>query len=145
MVFQFYSTSNLHEFDIVLSEPKAWWIGIDKLVELIFGLGERFTYILGAFHLFIGGVQLVCIKGCIANWQNLYPVIQVFAAFPPNALYPVLMYLVLEYQLNAEIWVFPLIMVGAQWYILFNVIAGMMVIPKEYILVVNSLLFASTD
>jgi len=54
-------------------------------------------------------------------------------------LYPVMMYFVFEYQLNPEIWVFPLIMIAAQWYILFNIIAAMLVIPKDYILVVRSL------
>ena len=139
--FSFYSTSNLHEFDIVLSEPKAWWIGIDKLVELMFlGLVSALRIFLVLFICLLVWVPIGVYIGVHRKLAKfVQPLIQVFAAFPPNALYPVLMYLVLEYQLNAEIWVFPLIMVGAQWYILFNVIAGMMVIPKEYILVVNSL------
>ena len=35
------------------------------------------------------------------------------------------------FHLNVEIWVTPLMILGTQWYILFNVIAGAAAIPKD--------------
>lgn len=59
------------------------------------------------------------------------PFVQVFAAFPANLLYPVLFMLIMTYSLNIEIWSAPLMILGTQWYILFNVIAGASNLPIE--------------
>jgi NitT/TauT family transport system permease protein len=59
------------------------------------------------------------------------PFVQVFAAFPANLLYPVLFMLIMTYSLNIEIWSAPLMILGTQWYILFNVIAGASNVPME--------------
>lgn len=67
------------------------------------------------------------------------PIIQVLAAFPVNLIYPLMTLLIIKYQLNPEIWVSPLIILGTQWYILFNVIAGTMSIPKELKIATKSL------
>lgn len=61
----------------------------------------------------------------------IQPLIQFLAAFPANLLYPVVAYLILQYGLNKHIWTTPLMILGTQWYILFNVIAGTTNIPKE--------------
>ena len=67
------------------------------------------------------------------------PVIQVLAAFPVNLIYPLMTLLIIKYQLDPEIWVSPLIILGTQWYILFNVIAGTMSIPKDLKIATQSL------
>ena len=59
------------------------------------------------------------------------PIAQFLAAFPANLFFPLFVYLILTYKLNVEIWTAPLMILGTQWYILFNVIAGAMTIPKE--------------
>jgi NitT/TauT family transport system permease protein len=59
------------------------------------------------------------------------PLIQFFAAFPANLLFPLVFMLIVYYHLNINIWVSPLMILGAQWYILFNVIAGASVLPRE--------------
>ncbi len=59
------------------------------------------------------------------------PLAQFFAAFPANLLYPVVVIAIVRYHLNVDIWVTFLMMIGVQWYILFNVIAGASVIPKD--------------
>jgi NitT/TauT family transport system permease protein len=66
------------------------------------------------------------------------PIIQFLAAFPANLLFPVVTFLVLKYQLNINIWVSPLMVLGTQWYILFNVIAGASTISKELRLVARN-------
>src|SRR3989338_3155450 len=76
----------------------------------------------------------------IGIWIGLRPnvaqvaqgIAQVFAAFPANLLYPFIVMLIVNYHLNPNIWLSPLMILGSQWYILFNVIAGASVIPKEF-------------
>jgi NitT/TauT family transport system permease protein len=64
----------------------------------------------------------------------LQPIIQFLAAFPANFLYPIVGILIMKYDLNKNIWTAPLMILGTQWYILFNVIAGVHSIPKEIFL-----------
>ncbi len=59
------------------------------------------------------------------------PVAQFLAAFPANLLFPVAVYAIVTYSLNPDIWLSPLMVLGTQWYILFNVIAGASTLPRE--------------
>lgn len=59
------------------------------------------------------------------------PIIQFLAAFPAYLLFPVVVILIVKFSLNVEIWITPLLILGTQWYVLFNVIAGTTAIPKE--------------
>jgi NitT/TauT family transport system permease protein len=63
--------------------------------------------------------------------QFFQPIAQFLAAFPANLLFPIVVIAILKYHLNIEIWTAPLMILGTQWYILFNVIAGASTIPKE--------------
>ncbi|HYW04469.1 MAG TPA: ABC transporter permease subunit, partial [Gammaproteobacteria bacterium] len=56
--------------------------------------------------------------------QRVQPVALVLSAFPANLLFPLAVVLILRFDLNPEIWLSPLMVLGTQWYILFNVIAG---------------------
>lgn len=71
--------------------------------------------------------------------QIIQPIIQFLAAFPVNLIYPIAVTLILHFQLNVEIWTAPLMILGTQWYILFNVIAGTQEIPKDLQLAAKSL------
>jgi NitT/TauT family transport system permease protein len=53
------------------------------------------------------------------------------AAFPANLLFPIAVFLMVRYRLSPEIWTAPLMILGTQWYILFNVIAGASSIPGD--------------
>jgi len=59
------------------------------------------------------------------------PVAQFLAAFPANLLFPIVVSGIVAWQLNPNIWLSPLMILGTQWYILFNVIAGAAAIPAE--------------
>ncbi len=59
------------------------------------------------------------------------PVAQFLAAFPANVLFPVAVSLIVAWRLDPNIWLSPLMILGTQWYILFNVIAGAAAIPAE--------------
>jgi len=59
------------------------------------------------------------------------PVAQFLAAFPNNLLFPLVVSIIVIWKLNPNIWLSPLLVLGPQWYILFNVIAGARTMPKE--------------
>lgn len=63
--------------------------------------------------------------------QFIQPLIQFLAAFPANLFFPIFTFLIVRYQLNVNIWLSPLMILGTQWYILFNVIAGATALPKN--------------
>ena len=53
------------------------------------------------------------------------------AAFPANLFFPIAVFAIVALKLNPDIWLCPLMILGTQWYILFNVIAGAAAIPCE--------------
>jgi len=61
----------------------------------------------------------------------IQPIAQFLAAFPANLLFPVAVYGIVTWNLNTDIWLSPLMILGTQWYILFNVIAGASAMPGE--------------
>jgi NitT/TauT family transport system permease protein len=63
--------------------------------------------------------------------ESIQPLAQFLAAFPANLAFPVFVYLIVHYGLNANIWLSPLMILGTQWYILFNVIAGASAFPSD--------------
>jgi NitT/TauT family transport system permease protein len=70
--------------------------------------------------------------------QKIQPVIQFVAAFPANLFYPLFVIAIVKFNLSVEIWVTPLMILGTQWYILFNVIAGASNIPRELYLAADN-------
>ena len=64
--------------------------------------------------------------------EKIQPLAQFLAAFPANLLFPVFVIVIVRFQLNPDIWLSPLIVLGTQWYILFNVIAGASSYPNDY-------------
>ncbi|OLL32906.1 sulfonate ABC transporter permease [Burkholderia sp. SRS-W-2-2016] len=63
---------------------------------------------------------------------KIQPLAQFLAAFPANLLFPVFVIAIVRFHLNPDIWLSPLIVLGTQWYILFNVIAGASSYPNDY-------------
>ena len=63
--------------------------------------------------------------------QFVQPIAQFLAAFPANVLFPVAVSAIVAFKLDPNIWLSPLMILGTQWYILFNVIAGASSIPTE--------------
>ncbi len=63
--------------------------------------------------------------------QKVQPIAQILAAFPANLFFPLFIISIIYFNLNIEIWCAPLMVLGTQWYILFNVIAGASAIPSE--------------
>jgi NitT/TauT family transport system permease protein len=59
------------------------------------------------------------------------PLAQIAASFPATALFPVILVALMNLGLGLGIGSVALMMLGTQWYILFNVIAGAMAIPSD--------------
>ena len=62
---------------------------------------------------------------------RVQPVAQFLAAFPANVLFPMAVVVIVAWHLNPDIWLSPLMVLGTQWYILFNVIAGASAFPTD--------------
>ena len=75
----------------------------------------------------------------VGVWIGLNPVwagrlqalAQFLAAFPANLLFPLAVVGIVHWRLDPDWWLSPLMVLGTQWYILFNVIAGASGIPTE--------------
>ncbi len=122
----------------------------DVLVKMVPFAAVEQVFVLG---LITGLRVLVCIIICSLIWvpigvwiglrsnvaRVVQPLAQFLAAFPANLLYPLFVVMIIKYHLNVNIWVTPLMILGAQWYVLFNVIAGASLIPKDLLQVADNL------
>ncbi|HAT29515.1 MAG TPA: sulfonate ABC transporter permease [Janthinobacterium sp.] len=114
--------------------------GAEALHVVVLGL-----ITLARVMLLIGLASLVWVP--LAVWIGLRPaysqrvqaVAQFLAAFPVNLMFPLVVYLLVTFKLNPNIWLSPLMVFGTQWYILFNVVAGASAIPNELRLAADNL------
>jgi NitT/TauT family transport system permease protein len=63
--------------------------------------------------------------------ERVQPLAQFLAAFPANVLFPGAVVVIVGLKLDPNIWLSPLMVLGTQWYILFNVIAGASAMPSD--------------
>jgi NitT/TauT family transport system permease protein len=59
------------------------------------------------------------------------PIAQFLAAFPANLLFAPFVIAIVYFHVSPDIWLSPLMLIGTQWYILFNVIAGAAAFPGD--------------
>jgi NitT/TauT family transport system permease protein len=70
--------------------------------------------------------------GMSPKWsRRLQPVVQVVASIPATAFFPLLLVFILRLPAGINIAAILLMLLGTQWYLLFNVIAGAMAIPAD--------------
>ncbi len=124
----------------------AMLFGLWLLISFV-GNGVEYTEILRVFMLgliTLARVMVLLVLACMIwvplgvliglnpRWATkVQPLAQFLAAFPANLLFPVAVFLMVRYRLSPEIWTAPLMILGTQWYILFNVIAGASAIPND--------------
>ncbi|MGO9944938.1 MAG: ABC transporter permease [Rhodoblastus sp.] len=65
--------------------------------------------------------------------EKIQPLAQFLAAFPANLLFPFAVIMIVRFHLNPDIWLSLLMIIGTQWYILFNVIAGATAFPTDFL------------
>lgn len=70
--------------------------------------------------------------GLSPRWsKRLQPVVQVVASIPATAVFPVILPLLIALPGGLSMAAVVLMLLGTQWYILFNVIAGAMAVPSD--------------
>ncbi|HEY2620851.1 MAG TPA: ABC transporter permease subunit [Acetobacteraceae bacterium] len=129
---------------VLLAAVVAW--AVTKIVAFVSGelnwgdLSQ--ALILGSFTLLRVLVLIVLatlVWVPIGVWLGLRPVwarraqplAQFLAAFPANLLFPPVVLFIVYFHLSADIWLTPLMILGTQWYILFNVVAGAAAFPGD--------------
>jgi NitT/TauT family transport system permease protein len=112
---------------LVLSVPLAQWVGIGGgllatllRVACALGIALAWTVPLGVA---IGSSPR------LANWMQ--PLVQVAASVPATALFPILLLAVARLPGGVNLAAVLLMLMGTQWYLLFNVIAGAAAIPQD--------------
>lgn len=111
-------------------------------VAHVFGLG---VLTLTRVMVLIGIASVIWVP--IAVWVGMRPaysqrvqaMAQFLAAFPVNLLFPLVVFVLVTFRLNPEIWLSPLMIFGTQWYIAFNVVGGAAAIPNELRLAADNL------
>jgi len=63
--------------------------------------------------------------------ERVQPLAQFLAAFPANVLFPFAVVAIVATGVSPNVWLSPLMVLGTQWYILFNVIAGASAFPTD--------------
>jgi NitT/TauT family transport system permease protein len=63
--------------------------------------------------------------------QYMQPVVQIFASFPANFIYPFVIVVFLDTGISLNYGSVLLLLLGTQWYVLFNVIAGASAVPSD--------------
>jgi len=98
-------------------------------------LGAGATYLRVAATLILGALWTIPVGVAIGLNPKLarilQPITQVLASIPATALFPVLMLGLIRLGGGLGIGSIALMLLGTQWYILFNVIAGAMAIPSD--------------
>ena len=105
-------------------------------------LRVNLALIIGAFWAIPVGVAI----GFSPRFARLMqPLVQLAASIPATALFPVLLLVLIRLRGGVEIAAMALMLLGTQWYILFNVIAGAMAIPTDLKEVAMIFRFSSVD
>ncbi len=97
--------------------------------------GAGFTFLRVHLALLLGALWAVPAGVAIGSSPRLarvaQPLAQIAASVPATALFPVVLLLLIRVGGGMDIGAIALMMLGTQWYILFNVIAGAMAIPSD--------------
>lgn len=65
--------------------------------------------------------------------KKMQPLLQFLTAIPANIYFPIFVGVIIYFKLNPEIWLSFMMIMGSQWYILYNILAGGQSIPTELI------------
>jgi NitT/TauT family transport system permease protein len=108
-------------------------VSLDTWATIAAGAGATFLRVMLA--LIIGALWTVPLGVAIGlnpRWaRTAQPLVQMVASVPATALFPALLLILLDLPGGLNIAAIGLMLLGTQWYILFNVIAGAMAIPND--------------
>lgn len=120
---------------LVIAKQIFQSISLQQLLEVsILGLATALKIVILIFLCLLFWVPIGVWIGSKPKWTKvIQPLIQFLSAFPVNLFYPIAVILIINWHLNPTLWTAPLLVLGTQWYILFNVIAGVSVLPANLI------------
>ena len=108
-------------------------LGSDELLILLRGAAYTFMRVQGS--LLLGALWTVPLGVAIGLSPRLarlaQPLVQIAASVPATALFPVILLALLRFGGGMGVAAIVLMLLGTQWYILFNVIAGAIAIPSD--------------
>ena len=112
---------------MLLSVPISQWVQV--------GLGVLATLVRVVIALLIALAWTVPVGVAIGTNRRLaavlQPVVQVAASVPATALFPVILLVVLDLPGGLNLAAVLLMLLGTQWYLFFNIIAGASAIPQD--------------
>jgi len=118
-----------------------------EYLELLKGAGATFLRV--NFSLLLAAAWTIPVGVAIGSQPKLarlaQPLAQIAASVPATALFPVVLLLLIRLGGGLGIGSIALMLLGTQWYILFNVIAGAMAIPTDLKEVATLFRFSSFD
>lgn len=104
----------------------------DVLQAFLFGLATLARVLVLIVLASLVWVPIGVWVGLRPKWaERVQPVAQFLAAFPSNLLFPVAVAGIVAFNGWPDVWLSPLMILGTQWYILFNVIAGATAFPND--------------
>lgn len=119
----------------------AFWRMVETLAEvslatwgnLLLAAGATWLRTLAALAVGVAWTLPVGVAiGLSPRWsKRLQPVVQVVASIPATAVFPVILPLLIALPGGLSMAAVILMLLGTQWYILFNVIAGAMAVPSD--------------
>jgi NitT/TauT family transport system permease protein len=99
------------------------------------GIGLLATLLRVAFSLVIAVAWTIPVGVLIGSNQKLanilQPIVQIVASIPATALFPVIVLALIKLTGGLDVSAVILMLLGTQWYVLFNVIAGTSAIPQD--------------
>lgn len=116
---------------------------LERLVSEVLSLREVLHVIVLGFYTMVRVTLMIALAAAVwvpvGVWLGLrprwarraQPVAQFLAAFPANLFYPLFAIAIVHFTLDPNVWLTPLMVLGTQWYILFNVIAGAAAFPGD--------------
>lgn len=117
----------LQALDLLLTMPTSNW------GEIAVGAGATLLRVLVAVSIALAWtIPVGVLIGTNSRAASiLQPLVQIAASIPATALFPVLLLGLLALPAGANIAAVLLMLLGTQWYLLFNVIAGASAIPQD--------------
>jgi NitT/TauT family transport system permease protein len=120
-------------YGVFLIGKMLWTLPLDEWGDIALGTFVTLLRVIASLVIALGWTIPVGVaigsNPRLASW--LQPVVQIAASLPATALFPILLLLVLGLPGGLNMAAILLMLLGTQWYLLFNIIAGASAIPRE--------------
>lgn len=120
-------------YGLSLAAGMLWTLPLEQWGHIVVGVMATLFRVIASLVIALGWTVPVGVaigsNPRLAAW--LQPVVQIAASLPATALFPILLLLVLNFSGGLDLAAILIMLLGTQWYLLFNIIAGASAIPRE--------------